>query len=283
MALTPTIQSSQDFVFAITDGATPSIEVGQTYVLALANFPTEEVDSSQSFLTVLTADGTPSVELAQSYIVVLARGRVDDPKVRVWTYTMDGHDYYVLRLGNQETLVYDTYSQEWFTWGTGTEELWSAYHGINWKGSGALSRTYGSDVIVGHDGNGALFFLHPQAFTDDHPVDGDVTPVPFERQIDGQAVKRGYSSERVYAVELLGSIGEMDDATLTNVTLYSSDDEGHTYSDHGTVSITNADYGRRVDWRSLGSLTAPGRLFRILDDGALVRIDSLTLYNDQQE
>jgi hypothetical protein len=235
MAITPTIQASQASVTAVTGGETSDILVAQAYVTAIANFPTERIDTSQFYVSTITGGATSSIQVGQSYITVVCRGRVEDPKVRAWTYTMDGHDYYVLRLGVQETLVYDTHSEQWYSWGSDSTNLWRPFDGTNWLGGDIWSDEYGSNVVVGDDGNGSLYLLDPTSYVDDHPSLPD--PTQFERIIQGQVVKRGHDNERCYSVELNGSIGEMTNADLTTVTLYTSDDQGNTYVDQGTVTI----------------------------------------------
>ena len=99
----------------------------------------------------------------------------------------------------------------------------------------------------------------------------------------GQIVKRGYDQERCFSVELIGSSGkQIDYDDLTSVTLYTSDDKGESYVDQGTVNITPSDLDRRVQWRSLGSFTTPGRLFKFVDYGALARIDYISMESDRE-
>lgn len=273
MALTPEIRSSQAFVTALTGGATPGIEVSQAWVTAMANFPTESVDLAQAYTLAMTGGGTPSVEVAQAFVIVLARGRIDDPRVRAWAFTLDGHDFYVLRLGNAETLIYDTHTGEWHVWGSGTGALWRAYTGTNWIGGRSHALNW-SNVIVGDDGNGALYFLSPDDDTDDDALLGDESPRTFTRQATGQlVVKPGYAAAPCYGVQLFGSIGSGDDGLTVNLSV--SDDRGDSYADCGDIALDADAYTARVHWLSLGSMTAPGRLFRVTDTGALKRIDSL--------
>lgn len=282
MALTPTIENSQAFVFSITGGATGSEQLSQAFVLAVANFPTESIENSQDFVLVVTEGATHNIELSQAWVTVVARGRVDDPKVRAWTFTLDGHDYYVLRAGNIETLVYDTHNGQWYVWSSFDTDLWKAFNGTNWINSGGLPEEFGSNIVVGDDANGALYFLDPEQFTDDDALAGDTNPKTFTREFQGQVTKRGYDYEKVFSVELLGSIGQMDVSTLTDVTLSYSDDRGLSYVDAGTITIPNNDTSKRVDWRSLGSFTLPGRMFKVTDTGALHRIDNLTIETDKE-
>ena len=282
MALTPQTRSSQQFVTVVSGGATRESKTVQSFVNVVANYPTDGTLSSQQFVQAVTAGETRETKSSQQFVQVVVRGRIDDPKVRVWTYTLDGHDFYVMRLGNLETLVYDVSTGQWSVWAGGQDETWKAYTGQNWIGSGPLAYAYGSNVVVGDDGNGSIYFLDPTQYVDDASATGS-SQVTFERILQGQLTKRGYDNTKVFAVELLGSIGKMSNPDLTNVTLYYSDDRGQTYTSAGTITVANNETDKRVDWRSLGSFSAPGRLFKLVDDGALQRIDNLTVETDKED
>lgn len=277
MALTPEIRVSQANVFSITSGETPSIEISQAHVYVLANFPTEEIHASQIFVTPITAGATPSLEVSQAYITVICRGRVENPRIRAWTFTLDGHDFYVLHLGTIETLVYDFNAEQWYVYGSGDTNIWRAYTGINWQGGNFLSKFYGTNVIVGDDGNGSLYFLNAEQSYDDDALLGPEVPRDFPREIYGQVATRSFDAIPCYGVQLMGSIGDMTEAALTTVTLYTSDDQGNTYDDQGTITIPNEAYDTRVEWWSLGQVTAPGRLFKVVDRGTLHRVDFLEM------
>jgi hypothetical protein len=268
-------EASQVAVMATTE-AEPDVQVSQSAVLALGIYPAEFIQSSQAALSAVT-DSVLDIEASQLSILVLAAGRTADPKVCAWTFTQDGHDYYVLRLGTVETLVYDTHAQQWYNWGSGSAGLWRAFTGTNWLGGTGLGGPW-SNVVVGDDGNGALYFLDPNGTYDDSALTGSEDPQPFTRIAQGQIALRGYASVPCYGVELLGSVGDLpEDTTLTAVTLYTSDDRGHTYDDCGTVTVEPGAYDTRVQWQSLGSMTTPGRLFKVVDDGALKRIDGFEM------
>lgn len=201
------------------------------------------------------------------------------PVIQVWTATIDGHDFYFLNLGTAdtpETLVYDTHAEEWYNWGTGTSRLWRAHTGCNWIGGRGLVPTW-SDVVVGDDTNGAIYFLSPDDDYDDDATDGAATPRTFTREATGQVVvKPGYKAVPCFGVHLFGSIGSGPADGLT-VMLETSDDRGFTYDSQGSVTLDAADYTARADWLSLGSMVAPGRLFRVTDTGALKRVDGLEM------
>lgn len=260
-------QVSQLTVRALSEGS--DAQVSQFAVRSVFNYPAEAGQVSQVIVRTFV-EPTPDLRLSQMVVRTILRGRVDEPKVRAWTFTMDGHDFYVLRLGMQETLVYDTHTGEWHVWGTGTTSLWRAYTGCNWIGGRSLALNW-SNIICGDDGNGALYFLSPDDDTDDDALFGSETPRAFRRRATGQLViKAGYMSVPCYGVQLAGSSGKAG-----TVTLSISDDRGHNYTDMGDITLVADEYSARVNWRSLGSMKAPGRLFRITDTGSLKRIDGL--------
>jgi hypothetical protein len=278
MVATPSILVPQGRILAVTDaGTTNSIVVPQARVFAIVNYPAESISATQARILAPSRRDSQAMQLTQARVLAVVRGRTSDPRVRSWTFTLDGHDYYVLRCGNQLTLIYDTHSEAWYNWGSGVSAIWRAYQGANWIGGSKHANLYGSNIVVGDDTTGALYFLNPEADTDDDPVDGSDTTRTFERVAQGQVLTKGYASQPCYRVELLGSIGALTDTTLTAVTLDYSDDRGANYVSAGTVDVDSGEYNARIDWRSLGSISAPGRLFRVTDYGALRRIDSLDM------
>ncbi|QDP50604.1 MAG: putative packaged DNA stabilization protein [Prokaryotic dsDNA virus sp.] len=274
MVATPEIRSSQGRVITVTDAvSTAEVEVTQARTLGVANIPAEHIESTQARLVVPYNKKPEEIQVTQARTLAVVKGRVSDPRVRAWTFTIDGHDFYVLRLGNDETLVYDVYSEQWYVWGSSDTPLWRAYNGTNWLGADGQAALFGSNILVGDDGNGALYFLDPDSDTDDDALDGADVQRSFKRVIQGQVTHRGYNSRRMYDVVLEGSIGDATNEDLVTVNLSFSDDRGNTYNDAGDVTLTQGDYNTRANWRSLGSLTSPGRLLRVTDYGALRRID----------
>jgi hypothetical protein len=274
MTATPSIQVSQGDVNVISSAA-GNIQISQADTTAVYNFPAEEIQTSQVDVQV-SYQGASKMQVSQVDVIAIVKGRVDDPSVRAWTYTLDGHDFYVLRLGNDETLVYDVASEQWSVYTTSDFSYWSVYTGANWVGGNNFAETYGSNVIVGSDSNGVLFFLDPTKPEDD-PLVEDRDIVPFLRRITGQLISRGYNYNPLYEVQLLGSLNQENLALNLDVELFYSDDRGDSYVSAGKITTVPNDYTVRGSWRSLGSFTSPGRLIRIEDRGALARIDSITV------
>lgn len=256
------------------------IRASQVYVLAAVKQVSDNVNYSQAYVNAGVLNLT-TVQVPQAYVLAAVKGRVGNPNARAWTFSLDGHDFYVLHLGDTETLVYDTYSKEWSVWGNDQAIRWKAAFGINWVGAGPFAGGFGSNVITIDDTNGAVYFLSPNyPYDDDYDV-GEDSRVAFQRIAQGQIIIRGRTPTPCYGVSLTGSFGDVFVDTLTAVTLEVSDDAGRTYSDCGTVTVTATDYAARVEWLSLGLMTAPGRMFRITDSGSLDRIDGLELLDPQ--
>lgn len=282
MALTPEVRNSQYFVTSILGGAATGVEVSQYQLTAVANLPTEFAQASQFLVTSVLGGAATQVEVSQLFVTVIAAGRVDDASLRAWTYSMDGHDFYVLRLGDSNTLVYDVYSEQWMQWTSPGLGFWRPRTGLNWIGGQVFSQNYGSDVIVGDDAFGVIYFLDPeQAFDEPPDSDADDQQLYFQRITMGQVTMTGRNVMPCYAVWLTTDMGQpaYDGA---GVTLEISDDAGQTFEDMGTVNVTIDDFRPELSWYSLGQIEAPGRLFKITDDGAVARIDTFEM-NDPDD
>lgn len=282
MAITPQIFASQGQTLATVRQTAQEIKVPQAFSLVAYNVPADGILASFGNVTVVLRQNA-EIFVSQAHVLAAVKGRVQDPKVRVWTFTLDGHDFYILKLGNDCTLVYDLLAEQWYIWGSFESQLWRAYTGRNWLGGRTFADVYGSNILVGDDSTGAIYLLDPMGHTDDDAVSGRDLPRPYVREITGQIPMRGYDMKSCYGVSLMGAIGEISDVTLTAITLFTSDDDGHTYDEHETINIEPEDRQARVDWNSgLGSFSAPGRLFRIEDRGALQRIDWLDMATDEE-
>lgn len=271
------VNVSQTDTGVVSQSASSPVKVSNFSITAVYNVPADDVHASQLDTVYVTASPPVPAEVSQFDVVVVYRGRIDDPRLIAWTFTLDGHDYYVLRLGTRETLVYDTFSEQWYVWGTGDKDLWRAYCGTNWRGIQRYASVYGSDIVVGDDGNGAIYVLDPDGVADDNPLTGSENPKPFTRSATVQAVlPDGYGYMPCYGIQIFGSVGQTDD-TLT-VEMEISDDRGQTFMALPSQTINAGDVDYRLEWLSLGSMRAPGRLFRISDQGALHRIDGFRMY-----
>ncbi len=288
MANTPEIEGEQLRSMVVSRFFSPEIEAELLRSMTLYNFPTNSITSTQSRVQpAYHAPGT--VEATQLRSIVVCRGRTAQPNIVAWTFTLDGHNFYALRLGDETTFVYDQDTQQWAEWGEDLPALdnqrdknarWTLSTGLNWQGIGALADTAGSDIVAGDDTFGALYVFDPEDDQDYKVyVAGDES---FTRIAQGQLLSTGRDSVPIWGVQLSGSVGEQWTGDLVNVELLSSDDMGNTYFSHGIIPITQGEYNYRLDWNSLGSMNNPGRLFKVIDDGALVRLDALDAVDRDQ-
>ena len=273
------VSQARDLVVSLV---TSDMELTFARSLAVINFPTVSIEASQARSLVTLGFGGTTIEVSQARTLAVVRGRIGNPKLRVWTFSLDGHDFYVLRLGDTETLVYDLYSEQWVDWANFQKEFWRANNGQNWAGAAKLAYTYGSDVVVGDDTYGLLWFLDPeQPYDQDPDYLAPVQEQYFERTTMGQVAIRGREVMPCYACWITSDMG--DPAYVgAGVTLYTSDDAGKTFDNHGLVTVTPGENSPELSWYSLGQISAPGRLFKIVDDGAIARIDGLQM-NDPDD
>lgn len=261
-------------------------KTSQTAVLSAANFPAVGGKASQA--AVITGNDAKgyNARITQTAVLVAARGQIADPYVRVWGYEMDAHRVVVWRLPNPvgKTLVYDMQTRQFSIFGSYDTDIWKAFTGTNWVGGEKFAGIYGSNVLVGDDANGSFYFLDPTRFTDDDPIYGSATQRNFLREVTGQVLTKDRNYMPCFGVRVEGSIGEQDGyVTLTDVTLSTSDDKGHTYDNQGTIGLTADDYTAWCEWGALGSFPPPGRLFKISDYGALQRIDAVEMLEDPEQ
>lgn len=272
MALTPQVRSTQAGVMAATlaDG---QIRTTQVRVFASINFPAEQIRTTQVGVMAPVKYST-QLRTTQARVMAVVRGVVDNPKLISWYFTLDNHEFWVLKLGTDDkTLIYDLTTGQWSWWCSRERDSWRAHVGMNWYSAGTIPNDYGSNVIVGDDTLGMLWVLDPEQATDDDYYDD--TDHTFPRVATGQLIATDRNYQQMFSAELRGSIGYPSAASAT-VTLSYSDDQGNTFVDADEpIVITSGNYAQELDWRSLGVFRAPGRLMRISDDGALQRIDSL--------
>lgn len=274
------VRTAQEQVLGVAESDV-DVRLSQTQAFAIINFPAEEVRSAQMQLIAPVLNNV-DVRVAQVQVLAVVRGRSANPQVRAWRHFLDGHENYVLRLGDRETLIYDALTERWVNWADRDLNFWRPSTGVNWIGGVKLANTFNSNVVVGDDQFGLIWFLDPEQPYDQHPIEDNPTQeIYFDRIVMGQVVIRGRQSLPCYAAWLTTDMGApaYDGA---GVTLFTSDDAGATFDEHDTVTVTLDNFSPEISWYSLGQINAPGRLFKIVDDGAVTRIDGLEM-NDPDD
>ena len=275
MALTPKLISTFGAVRAVAKPS-PDLRIPFSVARAVYNTPVEQQMVAAAAVRVIE-EPSPIARVTSAFVRAIVRGKIENPRVRSWSYTLDGHDFYILKLGTEDkTLVLDLSTGQWSQWSSGDLPRWRASIGLNWRASKRIAANYGSNVIVGDDSVGTLWVLDPDYAMDDSLLD-DTAPSTFPRIAMGQIPQRGRGAIPCFSVYLSASPGQTQ--APTTVSLSYSDDLGHTFANAGGLSVTNELYLQEFAWRSLGQIRAPGRLFKISDDG-LARIDSLDVNNE---
>jgi hypothetical protein len=175
-----------------------------------------------------------------------------------WSFSLDGHFFYVLTIESQGTFVYDATVQQWYRWWTeGREPYWTGVRGAQW-------RTFSIGIDWAGDD---MWHIDPTAFTDESPA------VNISRVVTGFLPLRERKHARNSLVRVYASVGNHEglDPAPTLVLRF-SDDNGKTWSASFEIELT-ADEKQQLDFRSLGKVGFPGRIFEFSDTAGLLRID----------
>jgi hypothetical protein len=181
------------------------------------------------------------------------------PLERAWAFFFDGHVFYVMNYILQPSLIYDVATQQWYEWFTNgvsllgsSEPYWNMFRGVVWKG-----RTLAADL-------GA-----PKIWeVSNSPLDEGEKAI--KRLVTGFQDHRGTASVRQGSMRITAR--KEDPAESATLTMRFSDDGGNTWSTERTVVLGANSYAKNIEFRSLGRIRAPGRIWEISDVGGYVTI-----------
>lgn len=262
-----TLEARSSQVALLVAGTSPAEDIfdSQLTLLSSTQIQAQEVYESQQ--TALALGANPMTDINSSQVVVLSmvRSNPDRRQMRAFTFYQDGHWFYVLHLGNTCTLVFDTLTRKWSEWQSFNYNNWRANCGINWN----------EDVLAGSIDSNVVFQVTPETATDlDQPIISRMT-AGYPMRMRGTMVV-----DEVMLQSSVGVSAPVGDATFQ---LRGSDDYGVTWNDYGTLYMTDATPKTQVSWRSLGMITAPGRIFELLDNGAAKRINDLQMFSQDEQ
>lgn len=274
MALTPQVRASWAKLLARLN-TSPDIRVSFVAPMAVITYPTPFLRVTNAKIVARIVPVT-DIRTTNAKVLAFVKGRTENRRVRAWGFTVDGHDFYVIRLGEDSTLVYDDLAGEWYEWNGESLPYWRAHIGAEWVGQDqtTYAQGYAINMIAGDDTYGILWQLMPEQGYDDEGQSG--TPSYFTRQVTGHLPMRLRATMQCGGVYLAADMGRPV-YTGASVSLSISDDGGETYTAVGSVEVVGGEYTAEIAWRSLGIIRAPGRLFLITDDGATSRIDGLDM------
>lgn len=184
---------------------------------------------------------------------------------RAWSYTMDGHTFYVLDLSGQGTFIYDQTTQQWSEFVTGAPTFdgtpspqWNMQNGCMW----------GTRIVACDLATPNVWEMAPSNI-----LDNDATAI--SHVINGELATRTRDYISLDSVNVTASFGLMDSATPVTFNLRFSDDQGRSWSPFFPVTLTPGDFTSEIAWRSLGAFNSPGRIIELSDTGGLIRIDGV--------
>lgn len=173
---------------------------------------------------------------------------------RAWAFVLDGHVFYVLNQILDSSLLYDAITGQWCRWfghegiTDTTMPFWNMWRGHVWKGR-VLAADFERPII---------WEMDPHSHLDEEEF---VAP----RRVTGYLPLRGSGSMRQGALRIIAR--KEDAAAPATLRLRVSDDNGKTWRDSAPVVLAPSSYSQRVEFRSLGRIRAPGRVFEIEDEG----------------
>jgi hypothetical protein len=183
-----------------------------------------------------------------------------------WTFTMDGHTFYVYDIGDEGTFLYDLTTKSWCKFQTQGNQGWNFRNGAMWWTDGA-PRFVGGDSIYGY-----VWELDPLAIFDDGFRD-----IPHAATAGITLRTRVYHS--MSELRIAASAGQLDDTDgAAFIQMAYSDDGGQTYSTPMVVILqvgSTPDGQQDIRFASLGSFMAPGRIFQLYDVGGTLRLDGV--------
>lgn len=234
----------------------------QAVMLAAYAPPSTLAVRSSGALLMASTLGRAIPAVSQAYMLVAYRtGTRENLNNRSWEFSLDGHTFYVLTLGEEGTFVYDETTGEWAKWQTEGLSGWNMEIGTTWRG----------DVIAADQQNPVIWKLDPDSFLDDDFK-------PQTRKVTGGLSLRQRAFIPNYSFQVVASMGvpgvpNTAPATEPVVRLRFSDDQGNTFFDAGEIKLDPGKFAQTLVWQSLGTMQQPQRVFEVTDTGAVARID----------
>lgn len=243
---------------------TNAYQVG-SYVICLQ--PAEDMNAYQvgamNIQAAETENGFYDVNAYQVGAYVLCRPGRDRRERRAWRFVQDNHDFYVVQVREEGTLVFDRSTDAWFDWYNNGYDLWRGADGCAWEGYEVCCDTE----------SGKVWWIDPNG-RKDYGTESIIS------KVKGYYVQRFRENKPVYMAELAISenqVPEGIEAADVGITLRTSDDDGEVFTNHGELTGEDLNTTRTPRWFGLGLMAPPGRIFEVIDTGYARRIDGLDI------
>ena len=178
---------------------------------------------------------------------------------RAWTYTLDGHSFYVLDLGAEGTFVFDLLTQQWSQFETSGYGNWDMINGHDWVA--------GKTTIAGSQVDARIQAIAPGSFLDEGWRRVNYTVTGYAPLTDLRRVRN-------FAFRMVATSGRLSEDIDAQISLSYSDDGGEEYSSPTAHTLAPKKFQQRVEFRSLGAMQSPGRIYQITDEGGVQSVSA---------
>lgn len=231
----------------------------QAFALTAINYPTPFEKTSQMVGLVSTKSDL-TIRTTQAAVLVAVAYGAEERMLHSWTFTQDGHDFYVV-LAAGETYVYDKSTEQWSQWASPDAKFWRGIDGVEWNGI---------NVCI-DSSTGKLFQIDPLGRL-------DYQTTPITSIVYGGLTERFRNMPSIFMAEVAISQNSPPynvDPTTLSIALETSD----TINSYNHGAINGAAIGNQTFARfyGLGLMHSPGILFKITDTGFARRIDGLNI------
>lgn len=263
----PYAAASEIGVLASREGVASTFVDELVVLVVCGTPPTRYTPTTELSVLVSKTEAKPMTTVTEAAVLVsYAAQGVEKFNSRAWGFNLDQHQFYVLHLGIEGTFVYDVLSQEWAQWQTQGFVQWNAEAGVEWDG----------EVYFGDGELPTLWRMDPSSFLDE-----DFRLI--KRVVTGGIPTDARNTLRSGMFVLSATKeGDVDDESTPYVQLSISDDGGFTFTDRNALTLDDNET-QDFSWRSLGVIKAPGRVFKITDEGGFVTIKGANQKIDGEE
>lgn len=250
--------NSGDSSFPFDRNSNAQIEIGLAAAGSVVAMDNTIIFLSDRGTVVRLSSYTPQIISTRAIEYQLSKE--DAASARAFSYTQEGHNFYVLTFPSGRTWVYDAATSAWHSRKSFGMSRWRANcHAV-----------FAGENIVGDCSSGRLYTLDMDAYTDDgRPIERIRVSQPLHAE-----------SKNVFMSELeidfdAGTVGLTGQGANPKACLQWSDDGGRSWSQELWTEIgAQGQYGAQAIWRRLGHFRQ--RIFRltITDPVPVVIIDA---------
>ena len=259
MAIEDKIRVSDQNAVSVGFGPAFSLRISDIHAIAVGGQTAPYVFVHQAGSVAVGSDEGKATVLRVhdlDVVVVAATGVFPEGPLtaNVFPYDLDGHVMYGLHIRGRGTFMYDLMTTQWTKWQTADFPFWNAQYHVKWQDNYYASAMFENQLNL----------VNPESVLDDSFRTNTFVSTGRLESHDREFVANPEA-------QIFGSVGLRGG----DVNLRYSDDEGATWSEYRTVTMEPGVRNANVMFYDLGSVTAPGRIFEIEDNGALRRIQSL--------